>query len=267
MAEEDTSNQETNETQEEQAPQYSEVEIEAMNHGWKPQGEFEDSDKDFLSAKEFMGRQKLYDRIKRLERETRRANESVEAFKRSHSQIRKRAIEDTIEKLKAQKMTALENEEHSKVIDIDDQILRQREELNEVDREVGPNAQAEHFQAVFSDWVSSNGWYNSDAEAREYADMIGPGIASRVGQNPEVFLEEVGRQVKQRFPEKFGVAQRRTNAVDGGTTTGRSTARAGKNKPKHSLADLPEEDREIARTLIKNGAVTEQQYLKDYYGE
>jgi len=81
-------------------PELTEVEQEAMQHGWTPEGV---EGKRNLSAEEFMDRQPLYDDIRSLKKQTRKQQEAIDAMRQMQVVIRKRAAEEAIAILNAQK--------------------------------------------------------------------------------------------------------------------------------------------------------------------
>ena len=95
---------------------------------------------------------------------------------------------------------------------------------------------------------------------KNYADTIGAGYAQ---QNPNAPLEElysyVSSETKKRFPDKFGNPNRgRSSPVEGAAKGRQSTSK------KYSAKDLPEDARQIMRTLVRAG-MDEQEYLKQYF--
>jgi uncharacterized membrane protein len=167
--------------------------------------------------------------------------------------IRQREREKTIKELQAQKKLALENENYDAVVEIDDAIATQR-----ADATATPKSNIE-----FENWVDNNEWYSQDPELKSWADTFGTGYASNHPDKPasEVY-EVVTKEVKKRFPEKFGDKVSNQPPAVEGAQRGRS-ARSGK---RYSAADLPEEDRAIMKTILRTGTMTQEEYLKQYFG-
>ena len=240
----------------EEAPQLTDVEQKAMDHGWRPEGV---EGKENLSAEEFMGRQPLYDDVKSLKKTVRQLKQSNDALKTMQDGIRKRAIEETIAKLHAQKKRALEEEDYDGVIAIDEKIAHER----------SASEAAPQSNAAYEEWVERNEWYEDPGkqEMRDYAETLGAGYVGKLkqqhGEDANIDLMDVykyiEKEVKIRFAEDFEPKQR-PNPVEG----------AGKGRggsAKHSAADLDESEVSIMRTLIRNGDYKdEQEYLKDYFG-
>ena len=227
---------------------YSDTEIQAMEHGWNPEGI---EGKKNLTADEFLDRQPLYDDIRSLKKQTRKLQDGIEAMKSMQDGIRARERDKTIRELQASKKVALENENYDAVLEIDEYIAQTRSEP------LGPKT-----NVVFEQWVDKNEWYHDSPDMRQYADMIGAAIYQKNPNRPinEVYAE-VGKEVKARFPDKFGNANRdRPNPVEGA-----GKGRAGRTSSKHSARDLPEDDRKIMETIVRSGAMTKDEYLKEYF--
>lgn len=234
----------------EEIEQISEIEQQAIEHGWNPDGV---EGKRNLSAEEFMDRQVLYDDIRSLKKSNRKLQEGIEAMNKMQEGIRQREREKTIRELQAQKKFALENENYDAVVEIDDAIAVERAEAT-----AAPKSNIE-----FENWVDNNEWYSQDPELKSWADTFGTGYASNHPDKPasEVY-EVVTKEVKKRFPEKFGDKVSNQPPAVEGAQRGRS-ARSGK---RYSAADLPEEDRAIMKTILRTGTMTQEEYLKQYFG-
>lgn len=234
---------------EESTPEYSEVELEAIEHGWNPEGV---EGKRNLSAEEFLDRQPLYDDLRSQKKQIKRLNEGVEALKKHYETQLERDRTRIINELKAAKKAALESENYDAVIDIDDQIA-----------ETQAQAKKPATNEDFSDWVEDNEWYNTDSEMKEYADMVGAGYyQNHPNKSVSEVYNYVSDEVKKRFPEKFGgnPARQKPSPVEGA-----AKGRQGTSK-QYSEKDLPEQDRQIMNTIVRSGAMTKQEYLKQYFG-
>lgn len=232
-------------------PEYSEIEREAIEMGWNPEGV---DGKKNLTAEEFIDRKPLYDEIRQLRKGYKEMKAGVEALADHNKRIEERTREQVIAELKMAKREALENEDYDAVLDIDDRIAETRAE---------PIDTTPKVNHAFENWVEKNPWYNQDPELREYADMLGDGYFRK---NPNKDLEAVyayvAAETKKRYPEKFGHGDRRSPSVEG-ASKGRSTG-----KRRYSARDLPEQDRQIMKTIVRasGGKITEEEYLKQYFG-
>lgn len=230
---------------------YSEAEQEAISKGWKPEGV---EGKRNLSAEEFLDREKFYNDIHNLQRQNKKLQQDLDNLAKFQKKVREDERKRVISELTAKKRQAMEDSDFDKVAEIDTKIF---EEMSAKEEE--PVVQSNTTEA-FSEWVSENRWYNTDSDMREYADTIGVGYANRnPNKTPEEVFEYVTKEVKKHFTEKFGEKPPSNNKV---ASTTRTTA-----KPKGAgitAKELSEEERQIMRTIIRSGALTEEEYLKEY---
>ena len=116
---------------------------------------------------------------------------------------------------------------------------------------------------VFQEWSSENSWYGTDPELTAYADRAaGPYVR---GQHPNLppdrFLSEVEKEVKKRFPEKFGVQSRPVPTVEGARS---ANPRPTKGK---SYKDLPADAKAACDKFVKQGLLKREEYVRDFFGE
>lgn len=108
-------------------------------------------------------------------------------------------------------------------------------------------------------WAEQNGWVQDPvlgSLAIAYHKQLQheqPGLS--IEQN----LHEVGRRVRERFPEKFGVKPPEPSAVEGG---GRGVRRQGKG-----VADLPADAKRQGQKFVEEGLFKSlEDYAKEYHG-
>lgn len=247
---------------------YSDTELEAMKHGWRPPEEFdeEDENKRFVSAEEFLDRQKFFDEIKDLKKKTKKQDEVINALKDHNQMISKRMYDQAMQDLKSQKKEAIEDGDGDKVNELDDEIQNLNEEYNSQ-----PSVESQDedpFVEYFNDWVQENTWYNQDEDLKEYADAIGRRyVRNNPNAEPSEVFSEVENKIKSQFPEKFGMEKKKKpeRTVQSTDRTAKSKV-ASKNKKK-TIDDLPEEVQSIANTLIRTGTISEEDYIAQYFGE
>lgn len=238
------------EQEQEKTPEYTEIEVEAMEHGWNPEGV---EGRRNLTAEEFMDRKPLYDELKSMRKTVKRVRDDFETLKEYHSKQEEKVRERVIAELKAQKATALENDDFEAVVEIDDRLAEAK----------ASKVETKTSNVIFEEWVEDNSWYNQDAEMREYADTIGNGYAARnPGKSLDDVYEYVSKTVKKTFPEKFENPKRKQPDMVEGVSKSRGTKTA-----KYSVKDLPEDDYKIMKTLLRTGVFdSEEEYLKEYFG-
>ena len=238
----DTTGEESNED-------YSEIEQEAMQHGWRPEGV---EGKRNLSAEEFMDRKELYSDLSALKKRLRRQEEKYSALEKHYNHVSEIERQKVLAELKAKKAQALEDQDYDAVVEIDEAITEQKQK---------PAESKDTHNEIFDEWVKDNDWYNSDPDMRAYADMVGRGYY-QPGMNYEDVYSFVAKEVKSRFADKFMSPKDKPTMVQG-SSKGRSSPRS----TKHTVRDLPDEAKQVMRTLVRAGAMTEEKYLKDYFGE
>lgn len=245
-------------TEEEDLPEYSEVEQSAISMGWNPEGV---EGKRNISAEEFVERKSLYDRIHKLEKQVKGSDKVVDALKKYNEQIAEKAYERALSDLKSQKFEALENGDSARVLQIDDELEKLKVEKPQVPVEENTEAYSpEEWSKGFNSFAKDNVWYGRRPEMTEHADNIGSLYKQT---NPDVSPEElfayVQGEIKTKYQDFFEDLPRPTKVAAGG----KRVAGSGNKK---TLKDVPEGDREIALTLIRSGTLTEEEYIKSYFG-
>lgn len=237
-------------------PSYSDVELKAMEHGWKPKEEFHDESKKFVDAEEFLERQKFYDRIDSQNRKIKELERTVTTLAEHNRKVKEVAYKEALETLKAQKREALEANNVDQVIEIDERItdLKTQKVVEETKVASTPQQPDPRFVA----WVDRNKWYVQDPVLRKEADDIGIAYKAIKGNSvdPEDIIEFVEKQIKVLHPEKFRNPNRqRESAVDSGSGS------AGKNlTDARDTFKLSEEEERAMRTWVRQGVMTEKEY-------
>jgi hypothetical protein len=234
----------------------SDIETQAADMGWTPEGV---EGKRNLTAEEFVDRQGLYTDIKNLKKSNKKLQDGLDATLKMQDGIRERERAKVIKELHAEKKEALEEENYDKVIKIDEDLATARAE-----------ATTDVPNRAFDGWVEDNPWYRSNTEMQQFADMMGAGINQANDKLPmaDVYAK-VRAEVEKRFPEEFetgNAARRRQSAVEG-AGQGRQGAGGGGKPTRYSVADLPAQDREIMKTVRRATGMSEQDYLKSYFGQ
>ncbi len=245
--EEEISTEEGSETDE-----YSDIEKQAMEMGWSPDGV---EGKRNLSAEEFIDRKPLYDDLHTTKKQIKRLQSDIDNITKYQDRIREDERKKVIEELKASKKQALADEDYDKVVEIDEEIASKREEAKKEKDTPKNNA--------FDQWVSDNKWYHDDSDMRIVADGLGQ---SYFQQHPEQDLSDVydyvSKRMREIYPDKFGNTNRSKPASVEGA---QRTAIKRNAKSKYSAKDLPEEERQIMRTILRTSKMTEEDYLKEYF--
>lgn len=239
------------------------VEEQARSKGWRPQSEWTGDADDWVPAKEFVGRQSLFDKIHSLKQDlhmTRKAHEqelgNIRKYIAQMSDMEyKRAIAD----LKAQRRVALREGEIDQAEDIQDQVREMETNREKAKREMeaSPQSQQPHPDVVA--WREQNPWFDTDAELRDEAESIGTGYALKhPNEQPRKILEYVTERLKKLYPEKFGQKPAPTASKVESGGGGRSTGGASGGKTTAlGWNDLTEDQRRIGQTVIKSGVLND----------
>lgn len=243
--------------QEQEQPEYSETELQAMDEGWIPPDRFnpEEQGKDFVSAEKFLENGSFFKKIKSLKTEVDGLKTTISKINDHNRKVAEREqqklaqeYEAQIARLKAEKVQALEEGDHRRVVEIDDQ-MRQTPEPKTPEPEVSP---------VYENWIKENDWYNKDDFLSDEADVLASEYKRR-NLPPEVALPRITEHLMAKYPEKFKKTPAHPS-VEGGGHKPRSTKGI-------SEKDLTSDEMQVFRNLnvsnyFKSDA-DKKQYIKD----
>ena len=237
-------------------PEYTEVEQQAMEQGWKPDGA---EGKRNLSAEEFLDRKPLYDRAHKQDKQIKSMQEAIDAMVQQNKSISEREYNRALADLEAKMGDAVDNMDKEAATEVSKEIAALEASKPSPEKPADPNEPPQDFL----DFLEDNSWYNLqsddyDVDKSIYADAIGKQIQAR---NPDLPVKEMLDQVASKVQEKFKPTNpNRDKAAPV------ASSNPSKPKPKaKTLADLelsPEEEK-IARTIIRGG-VSEEDYIKMY---
>ena len=238
---------------------------EAKRQGWVPQSDYNGPEDRQVDADTFVKKGKEINALLRkdnefLKREVSEMKTTMMEFKKFHADTEKRAYDRAMLDLRDQKKEAINTGDGDKVLQIDDAIdeLKQARAIEKV--EVRPSNQPD---PTFVQWNEDNPWFGKDTELTEEANLIGEVIKRKqptlIG---EAFLDEVTKRVKKAYPEKFTNTNRARPSPVEGTTAPKSNQKGGKG-----YNDLPPEAKQACQKFEKQGLITREAYLKEYFGE
>lgn len=244
--------------------QYTEIELEAMEQGWNPEGV---EGKRTLTAEEFLDRKPIYDRLHKQDKTIKDLRKGLEAMQQHEKMVRGRMHQDHLAELKAAKKEAFERFDYDAVEKIDEDIHQAKVEYDKTAAPAVPVVSAADIQATLEVWVEKNTWYTEDKVMKRFAEGEGQDFRK---ENPDASFDEVldhiAKVVKKEFPEKFqNMSRTKPSSVEGSATGGRRVPATPKQK---SVKDLPEEAVSVMKTLVRAGAFkTEQDYVNDYFNQ
>lgn len=245
-------------TEQQEAPQYSETELKAMDMGWRPKEEFEGNEDDFIDAKEFVRRKPLFDRIEGQSKEIKSVRKALEALKTHYTKVQETEYNRALAKLQEARQDAISNADGAAFDQID-------KEIKNVEKQMDVVKQAQELPLVedepqvhpeFAAWQQKNQWYSSVGYMRTWADDFGAQLAKQ-GLKPAEVLRKVEEGVRKEFPQKFTNPNKQNAPFVENGKQGASRA-SGKDK-----VELSEQEERIMNTLVRSGAITKEKYLAD----
>lgn len=250
----DIENQEVD-SQEQEAPEYTEVELAAMEHGWKPKEEFKGDPAEWRDANLFMTLKPFYEKIESLSKTNKQNQKHFQQIAKDMQLVKEQAYTRALADLKAQRKEAMQEGDFDRVELINDQIdnVKDSQRIAATQPDVEPVVNQE-----FQDWQARNGWYTRDEDLRDWADARGPRLHAN-GMSPSEVLSQLEKEVKLKFPEKFTNPNReRPGAVSSGVPSKRAA--------KADTSGMSREEIRIMETIVRSGALTQEEYLKQYHG-
>jgi hypothetical protein len=243
-----------------------------MEHGWRPQTDWEGDPDDWVSAREFNRRGELFARIAKYGNENKEMRESLKKLFEHNRKLYDAGYKKAMTDLRQEKMQAAEEGDTRKLLEIDEQIDNLKEEhssaIREFDNSVTPttNATNEEYQVAYESWTQVNPWYGKNADLTKIADNLARTMAMSAQSSGKPIdykklLSEVAKEVRVNNPQYFD-KERKTSDVDSGGSAPRP--RGSSNSGKYSLNQIPEQEREIARTLMASTGMKEEEYVKSY---
>jgi len=257
------------------------VEQKARDKGWKSREETDLPEGDWVDAKEFIGRQKLFDQIHDLKRQVVTTHKKYQTEMAQMTdylgKVQEIEYKKAVAQLEREKKLAIADNNIEAVDQINQEIRQTEKDFDEAKKAVPKQPQGQNPEDVreFQEWQSKNGWFSSDTEMRNEALSLGAAYGM---QNPTAtqtdILRHVESRIKKIYSEKFsseGKQPVKHSAVEpGGMSESASISKKAKGL---RVADLSEQELQVMRTFVKRGVLKdraeknkvsqEQQYLND----
>lgn len=244
-------------TEQVSAPEHSEIELKAIEMGWRPKEEFDGDDAEFIDATEFVRRKPLFDKIESVGKELRETRKAMKALQEHHAKVQEAEYKHAVEQLKAEKKAALESGDADRLIEIDSQMAEVK--ANEVMAQQQAQQAKNTLHPNFVEWVGKNKWYQSNGEMRAFADQVGTSYAAaNPNTDPDDVLKYVEQRVKKVYSEAFSNPNKtRPSAVEGGS-----------NAPSRSTTvrdtfQLSEDEKRVMNTFVRQGIMSKEQYVEE----
>lgn len=234
-------------------PQLSEVEQQALEHGWRPKEEFEAEEKNqgkkWRTAEDFMDRKSLFDKIDTQHKELRDQKKAINALMDHNKKIEQAAYDRAIKTLRDEKRQALAEQDLVRADEIGERIEEIKEEQRKAEA-VAPAPQEEIHPQLLA-WKQANPWYDTNPDLRAAADGIGLQLA-RQGMSPEAVLAEVTKRIRSLAPGEF-----RNPNKDRAVPTESASRKSSSSKEVALTAD----EERIMNTMIRAGVpITREEY-------
>jgi len=242
---------------EDNVPEHTEIELKAMEMGWRPKEEFSGDETEFVDAKEFIGRQPLFDKIATQNREVKQLRQAVEALKTHYTTVRETEYKRALEVLKTERKTAVTEGDGDKFEALSQEIANVEEQVATMQQlKEQPLVQETTVHPEFQTWISANSWYQSNKYMREFADDEGKRLHAS-GMTPTDVLKAVAQAVRKEFPNKFQNPNK-ASAPNVASSTGKAS------KSEASIeSTLTEQERHVMNTLVRGGHLSKEKYLAD----
>ncbi len=241
----------------------------ARKKGWKPLDEYTGEPADWVDAKEFLGREPLFEANRDLKRQLKQQQTRFEAdmkvisgqFAQMNEQAYKRALTD----LQEQRDIAIIDKDIETVRKLDMQIDTTKQAhvkaVQASQTQQGPQ-ETEYMVA----WRGKNSWFDDDQTLQDEAVSIGVGyMMKNQGTTQEKMLDYVTDRIKKIYPEKFtSKSKAKANEENVETTTDKTVNSVEKSTPPLgqrgkskglSVGDLSDTERQVMRTFIKRGVL------------
>lgn len=250
----------------------SEIQQQAIEMGWNPEGV---DGKPSIGSGEFVRNKSFFDEIHKLKKELNSQRKGVQKLIRANASAKAKGREEALEELRQQRRIAAENGDTVKMLDISEQIERKQEEKEDPEEDlVDYDAIRDRLVKAGQNYIKANqSWYQANDVMKTYADNLhdkiyeqhAAEIADGVYEPEELFLE-IDTQMKAKFPEEMGVKPQpkrkpMTRTNEGG---GKQGSAPGK---RYTLDMLPADQRDVARQVMRDFKMKEDEYVKSFLGE
>jgi len=258
MADQDQNVDQNTPTEDTKTPEYTEIEQQAIEQGWRPKDEYNGDPHKWVSADIFVARAPLFEHIEAQKKELKKLREGLTVMASHNAKVEEAGYKRAMAELRQLKKEALLENDADAVIDIDDKIDAMRaQQTHSVNTKVAEAMkESEVINPEFSSWVNRNNWYVNDIVMKAAADALGAKLASE-GMTPSAVLSEVEKTIRKRFPDSFENPNRaKASAVE--APRGKGAAPVGKQK-----YDLTDDERTAMRAIVRTGIITEEKYIAD----
>lgn len=244
-----------------QEPQYTEIQLKAIDQGWIPKDQFDGDPEEFIDAAEFVRRGELFKKIESQSKELKAVRKALEALGQHHSKVKEIEYERALKSLKESRRQALTDGEVERALALEDKIDEVKAEKERMVEEAAAAAQVEESEGIYNplmqSWVERNQWYEDDDVMRAAADGLGFKL-HKEGHSPEEVLALVEKKIRKEFAHKFtntNPARNKPSAVEPSTRQGTTQ--------KETFKLSPEEEKIMRKIVAVTPNYTEADYIKE----
>lgn len=237
-----------------QAPEFSPAEVEAMESGWRPEEEFKadpkNEGKKWRSAEDFNDRKSFFDKIEEGKRETKQLKAALQQLSGHHANVAKVAKEEALRELRAERKAAAADNDVTRVEEIRDKEDALKEEIAKIQ----PPVVVPEEPAEFVAFKSRNTWYQTNVKLTRYADALGRDLMKDGNMSPEQIFKAVEKDIRETFPDNF----RNPNKDDAPEMV--PSGRRAVNTPGFRLTA---DEEKVAKNFAATGVMTYDQYVAE----
>ena len=249
-------------------------EEEAYAMGWRPESEFKGDPKKWTSAKEFIARQSLFDKIHEKNAEIdalKQGQAAVMEMLKSQYESGYKAAKEELEAIRA---AALDDNNLTDYVEADKKLAKleadhkkKTAELEKGNVKGESKAPAVQVPEEFTKWADDNIWYAENEVLASYADTVAKSIKEEYANDLEGLLKEVTRRVSLKYPKSryFSNSKRQSAAsVESGNKM------SGSKDQKYTRAQLNATEIRVMESMMKTmpkgkdgkPLVSEEDYIK-----
>lgn len=212
------------------------VENKARTKGWRPLDEWHGEPEDWVDAREFLGREPLFDRIQdlknQLHQNSQKFDKEFQVMANHFAQMRDVEYKRALAELKGQIAIAKDEKDVDTVETLTTQLAAVEQERKITTQATQQAAQTSNVDPEkFRQWKIKNEWFDKDAELQDEAMSMGIGYSARhPAKTQDEVYAYVEKRIKQIYPEKFqsmdnqdeGDNKQVASAVEGASHTKKS---------------------------------------------
>jgi hypothetical protein len=245
--------------------QYSPIELQAMEMGWRPKTEFTGNDEDWKGAGAFIKDAELFSSLKKQDNQLKELRSVVEELRSHLTKADQAGYTRAIKELEAQRKTAMENFDIDALTKADDAYIALQKELaNKTPTVVEPvQTFVPKSQEELDFEVRNGSWYNDNTPINSLMKQEAIALSKAIfAANPTLpndkLLAELEKSMQRLHPDAFKNTKRVEPAtVDAGGPTKKASSDT-------NLADIDPDLKAIAQSFVKQGIYKS---VKDYIDE